>query len=79
MMNDIFREYLDHFMVIYLDAIIIFSSNLAEHTHHFRLVLTELQEYGVYAKSEKCEFDRTFVEFLGYVISPTGNTWMSAR
>ena len=50
MMNNIVREYLDHFMVIYLDDIV-FSS-----------------------KSEKCEFDQTSIEFLGYMISPTGIT-----
>ena len=74
MMNDIFREYLDHFVVIYLDDILVFSSNWEEHTHHVRLVLTKLQEYGLFAKSEKCEFDRTSIEFLGYMISPTGIT-----
>ena len=74
MMNDIFREYLDHFVVIYLDDILVFSSNWEEHTHHVRLVLTKLREYGLFAKSEKCEFDRTSVEFLGYIISPTGIT-----
>ena len=73
-MNDIFREYLDHFVVIYLDDILIFSSNLNEHTHHVRLVLTKLREYGLYAKSEKCEFDRTSIEFLGYMISPIETT-----
>ena len=73
-MNDIFREYLDHFVVIYLDDILVFSSNWEEHTHHVLLVLTKLWEYGLFAKSEKCEFDRTSVEFLGYMISPTGIT-----
>ena len=38
------------------------------------MVLTKLREYGLYAKSEKCEFDRTSIEFLGYMISPTGIT-----
>ena len=71
MMNDIFREYLDHFVVIYLDDIPVFCSNLEEHTHHALLVLTKLREYGLFAKSEKCKFDQTFVEFLGYIISPT--------
>ena len=74
MMNDIFREYLDHFVVIYLDDILVFSSNLDEHTHHVWLVLTKCREYGLYSKSDKCEFDRTSVEFLGYMISPTGIT-----
>mgnify|MGYP000532974220 FL=1 len=78
MMNNIFREYLDHFVVIYLDDILVFSSNIEEHTRHVRLVLSKLREHGLYAKSEKCEFDRTSVEFLGYVISPSGIT-MDAR
>ena len=74
MMNDIFREYLDHFVVIYLDDILVFSSSAEEHTRQVRLVLTKLREHGLYAKREKCEFDRTSVEFLGYVISPSGIT-----
>ena len=69
MMNNIFREYLDHFVVIYLDDILVFSTNIEEHTQHVRLVLTKLREHGL-AKSENCEFDRTYMEFLGYVISP---------
>ena len=78
MMNNIFREYLDHFVVIYLDDILVFSTNIEEHTQHVRRVLSKLREHGLYAKSEKCEFDRTSVEFLGYVISPSGIT-MDAR
>ena len=74
MMNDIFQEYLDHFVVIYLDDILIFSPNMAEHTHQVQLVLAKLWEHGLYAKSEKCEFDRTSIEFLGYIISPNGIT-----
>ena len=73
-MNNIFREYINHFVVIYLDDILVFSSNLEEQTHHVWLVLTKLWDYGLFAKSEKCEFDRTSVEFLGYMISPTGIT-----
>ena len=69
MMNDIFQEYLDHFVVIYLDDILVFSSNIKEHTRDVRLVLAKLREHRLYAKSEKCEFDRTSIEFLEYVIS----------
>ena len=61
MMNNIFREYLDHFVVIYLDDILVFSTNMEEHTQHVRWVLSKLREHGLYTKSEKCEFDRTFV------------------
>ena len=71
-MNNIFREYLDHFVIIYLDDILVFSTDIKEHTQHVLRVLSKLWEHGMYAKSEKCEFDRTSVEFLGYVISPSG-------
>ena len=59
MTNDMFREYLDHFVVIYLDDILVFSSNWEEQPHQVRLVLKKLREYGLFAKSEKCDFDRT--------------------
>ena len=65
MMNDIFREYLNHFVVIYLDDILVFSSSMEEHTHHVRLILSKLREHGLYAKREKCEFDRNSIEFIG--------------
>jgi hypothetical protein len=50
MMNDNFREYLDHFVVIYLDDILIYSKNEEEHKHHVCLVLEKLRERGLYAK-----------------------------
>lgn len=74
LMNDIFREYLDQFVVVYLDDILIFSPDVVSHTTHVRLVLTKLREHGLYAKLEKCEFHCSSVEFLGYIISPTGIT-----
>jgi hypothetical protein len=50
MMNDIFWEYLDHFVVIYLNDILIYSKNEEEYKHHVRLILGKLQERGLYAK-----------------------------
>jgi hypothetical protein len=49
-MNDMFWEYLDHFVVIYLDDIFIYSKNEEEHEHHVRLVVEKLRERGLYAK-----------------------------
>ena len=72
LMNDVFREYLDQFVVIYLDDVLIFSQNQREHEKHVRLVLEKLRSAGLYAKLEKCEFDKSSVEFLGYVISQDG-------
>jgi hypothetical protein len=72
LMNDIFREYMDEFVVVYLDDILISSKNQENHDKHVRLVLVMLRQHGLYAKREKCEFDKSLVAFLGYVISPDG-------
>jgi hypothetical protein len=72
LMNDIFRDYLDVFVVAYLDDILIFSETPEEHTQHVKLVLERLHQHKLYAKLEKCSFDQDHVEFLGYVISPHG-------
>lgn len=69
-LNDVFRDILDSFVVIYLDDILIFSSSSAEHNEHMRRVLLRLREHRLYAKLEKCVFDTESVEFLGYLISP---------
>ncbi len=69
-MNDVFREYLDDFMVCYIDNIFIFSKNMED--HHVHLVLEKLQEVGLYAKLKKCEFHQFEVEFLGYIIFQNG-------
>lgn len=72
LMNDIFREYLDVFVVIYLDDILIFSANQEDHDRHVKLVLEKLRCSGLYAKLEKCEFNQKQVEFLGYLVSADG-------
>src|SRR3954467_9822557 len=56
MMNSIFMEYLDKFVVVYLDDILIYSKNEEEHAEHLRLVLMKLREHRLYAKFSKCEF-----------------------
>ncbi len=58
--------------MVYLDDILIFSKNQEDHDKHVRLVFAKLREHGLYAKLEKCQFDKSLVEFLGYVISPDG-------
>ena len=72
MMNDIFREHLDDFVVIYLDDILIFSKNEEEHEKHVRLVLEKLRKRGLYAKLEKCLFHQTEMEFLGFIATTEG-------
>jgi hypothetical protein len=71
-MNDVFREFLDDFVVCYLDDILVFSQNEEEHINHVRLVLEKLRTARLYAKLEKCVFHQPQVEFLGYIISGEG-------
>jgi hypothetical protein len=71
-MNDVFCEYLDDFVVCYIDDILIFLENMEDHEHHVRFILEKLWEVGFYTKLEKCEFHQFKVEFLGYVTSRDG-------
>ncbi|KAL0200285.1 hypothetical protein M9458_003472, partial [Cirrhinus mrigala] len=71
-MNKVFREFLHRFVVVYIDDILIYSRNLAEHRQHVQQVLHKLREHSLYLKLEKCEFYQPSVQFLGYVISAEG-------
>ncbi len=72
LMNYIFMDYLDKFVVVYLDDILVFSKNEEEHAEHLRLVLEKLREHQLYAKFSKCEFWLPEVTYLGHVISKDG-------
>uniref|UniRef100_A0AAY5K2N8 ribonuclease H n=1 Tax=Esox lucius TaxID=8010 RepID=A0AAY5K2N8_ESOLU len=69
-MNDIFRDMIDRFVIIYLDDILIYSGNLTEHIGHVRQVLQRLQQHRLYVKLEKSVFHVSQVAFLGSVLSP---------
>ena len=73
-MNDIFSNLLDIYIVIYLDDILIYSNNMSEHHWHVKEVLKRLRKAGLYAKAEKCEFHSESVEYLGYILPPSGLT-----
>jgi hypothetical protein len=72
LMTKVFMEYLDKFVVVFIDDILIFSKMMEEHEEHLRLVLEKLRSNHLYAKFSKCEFWLTEVAFLGYVISAGG-------
>ena len=72
LMNKVFMEYLDKFVVVFIDDILIFSKNEEEHDGHLRLVLQKLRENQLYAKLSKCEFWLKEVSFLGHIISEGG-------
>ncbi|KAL0192337.1 hypothetical protein M9458_010633, partial [Cirrhinus mrigala] len=70
--NDVFRDMLNRWVIIYIDNILIYSDSLHDHVNHVRSVLQRLMQHQLYAKLEKCEFHQTKVLFLGYVISSEG-------
>ena len=70
--NDVLSDYLDNFVISYIDDILIYSNSLEEHHEHVSKVLEKLLENNLYVKLEKCEFDKSETTFLGYVISKDG-------
>ena len=58
--------------MIYLDDILIYSNNISEHHRHVKEVLKYLCKVSFYAKAEKCKFHSELVEYLGYILSPSG-------
>jgi hypothetical protein len=72
LMNKVFMEYLDKFVVVFIDDILVFSKNEEEHDEHLRLVLQKFREYKLYAKRSKCEFWLKEVSFLSHVVSNGG-------
>jgi hypothetical protein len=67
-MNDVFRPFSDEFVIVYLDDIIIFSRTREEHVHHVRLILSVLQREKLFLKLSKCEFGKTSLVYLGYIV-----------
>jgi hypothetical protein len=72
LMNKVFMEYLDKFIVVFIDEIVIFSKPEEEHEKHLRLVLEKLRSNQLYTEFSKCEFWSIEVAFLGHVISAGG-------
>nr|ABA91307.1 retrotransposon protein, putative, Ty3-gypsy subclass [Oryza sativa Japonica Group] len=72
LMNKVFMDYLDKFVVVFIDDILIYSKDEEEHAEHLRLVLQKLRKHKLYAKFSKCEFWLKEVAFLGHVISAGG-------
>ena len=67
-MNKLFHPYLDQFVVVYLDGIVVYSQTLEEHAEHLKKVFQVLRDNKLYTKLEKCSFAQPEVEFLGHWI-----------
>jgi hypothetical protein len=72
LMNRVFKAYLDQFVVVFIDDILIYSRTEEEHVEHLRIVLQTLREHKLYAKLKKCDFWLSKVSFLGHIISREG-------
>ena len=72
MVNKVFMEFLDKYLVVFIDDILVFSKIKQEHEVHLHLVLEKLREHQLYAKFGKCEFWLDEVAFLGHVVSGNG-------
>jgi len=72
LMNRVFMPYLDSFVVVFIDDVLVYSPDEVTHRQHLRVVLEVLREHKLYAKFSKCDFWLREVHFLGHVISSAG-------
>jgi hypothetical protein len=72
LMNTIFREETDNFVIIYIDDILVYSKTAEEHARHLEVVLQKLRDNKLYANREKSDFAQNEIEFLGYVVTKDG-------
>ncbi|KAL8133946.1 hypothetical protein AgCh_009131 [Apium graveolens] len=72
LMNRVYKKYLDKFVIVFIDDILIYSKTPEDHAAHLRIALQRLREKQLYAKFSKCEFWLTEVQFLGHMVSKEG-------
>lgn len=72
LMNRVFKDFLDKFVIVFIDDILIYSQTQEDHDRHLRLVLQTLRDHQLYAKFKKCEFWKQEVQFLEHVVSGEG-------
>jgi hypothetical protein len=69
LMNKVFMEELDKFVVVFIDDILVYSKSVEEHEQHLRVVLEKLRAHKLYAKFSKCEFWLEKISFLGHILT----------
>ena len=72
LMNDVLKDYLNDFVVVFLDDILTYSKTPEDHAEHLRKVLEKLRQHRLYAKASKCQMAVQKIEFLGQMVSPKG-------
>jgi hypothetical protein len=72
LMNDVLNKFLEKFVLVSIDDILIYSKNREKHEEHLRLVLQVLRKHYLYAKFSKCDLFQKKIHYLGHVISKEG-------
>ena len=72
LMNNVLHKYLDKFVVVFIDDILIYSKSKEEHEEHLKIVLQKLREHQLYAKFSKCDFFKDKIQYLGHVVTKEG-------
>jgi len=72
LMNSVLAECIDDFVIVFIDDILIYSNDEAQHTQHVRLILNKLREAQLHANMTKCSFYQHSIEFLGHIVSGNG-------
>ena len=67
LMNQVFHKYLDTFVVVYLDDIVVYSATMEEHKEHLAKVFQKLQDNQLYMTRQKCSFAQESIKFLGHI------------
>ena len=79
LMNRVFRPFLDQFVIVFIDDVLVYSRSEEEHEQHLRLFLQTLREHQLYAKFSKCEFWLEQIQFWGHVVSRVAFRWTWQR
>ncbi|PKU84463.1 putative mitochondrial protein [Dendrobium catenatum] len=72
LMNRVFKEYMDQFVIVFIDDILVYSASEEDHARHLSIVLDTLRQHQLYAKFSKCKFWLKSISFLGHVVSDEG-------
>ena len=72
LMNDVLRDFLDTFVMVFLNDILVYSKSVEEHAQHLRSVLEKLRQYQLFVKAPKCCFSVFEIDFLGQKVTPAG-------
>ncbi|CAN4112842.1 unnamed protein product [Withania somnifera] len=72
LMHRVLKPYLDLFVIVFIDDILVYSRSKSDHERHLRLILRTLREYRLYAKFSKCEFWLESVAFFGHIVYKAG-------